>query len=342
MRLFYNMRTRSAIKELNKVLYDTIIEYDKSCLKNPVKREDFLVDDNGVLMTLKILSTNGLHISETFFRSNRPLTVEWMTEKPHIRFFLFFSGQSHVYDGAGNENYTNSVGTVQRNFLDTAGGGGTAIIHENVGARFVNIKMTLDFYINLLKDDDWLNQDSFHQYVLSGKPQNRPNEILFMDLKILSITQEILNSDGMDDEYRYHFICLKIREFIFSLHLNAHSRMQSKKVYSPSDNIENVRSYLILNLNNPPNSAELARIFRINEKKLKEDFKRQYGMTIYAYVVQVRMEKAKKLLLEDHNVNEVATLLRYQSVSHFIKVFKSKHGYTPKEFVKHFGCDQLI
>jgi len=336
------MRTRLAIKEINKVLYDTIIEYDNSCLKNPVKREDFLLDNNGVLIMIKTLSTNGLHISEEFFRSNKPLTIEWLTEKPHIRFSLFFSGQSHVYDGAGNEHYTNSVGTVQRNFLDTLGGGGTTIIHEDFDTRFVNIKMTLDFYIDLLKKDDWLNEDSFHQYVLSGKPQNRSNEILFMDLKILSIIQEILNSHDMDDEYCYHFICLKIREFFFSLHLNAHSRMQSKKVYSPSDSLEHVRSYLILNLDNPPNSAKLAKIFRINEKKLKEDFKRQYGMTIYAYVVQIRMEKAKKLLLEDHNVNEVAMLLGYQSVSHFIKVFKSQHGYTPKEFVKHFGCDQLI
>lgn len=89
-------------------------------------------------------------------------------------------------------------------------------------------------------------------------------------------------------------------------------------------------------MDNPPTSAELAKIFLMNEKKLKQNFKSIYGTTIYAFVVQIRMEKAKKLLLENYNVNELAILLGYNSVSHFIKVFKNYYGYTPKEALNRF------
>ena len=72
-------------------------------------------------------------------------------------------------------------------------------------------------------------------------------------------------------------------------------------------------------------------------KKLKEGFKKIYGKPVYQYLLEHKMELAKKLLSENsYNVNEVSIKLGYSTASHFITAFKNKYGLTPKNFKKNY------
>ncbi len=55
-----------------------------------------------------------------------------------------------------------------------------------------------------------------------------------------------------------------------------------------------------------------------------------YGKTIRSFIIELRMEKAKSLL-GNHTVSEMAGILGYKSVPHFINTFKKCYGYTPKQ-----------
>lgn len=329
------MRLKSEILEINKIVHDDIVE--RTHLKEDIlTHKVFSYKQNHVSIHCDIFHSVGLHIVESQIDTDTPLTNNWSAETPHVRFFFYLSGNSSVKNGAGNESYTHRAGMLQRNFLDTDGGGGSLIIKPGEALHYIIIKMSVDFYINLIKSEDWINEDTFHQYILSRTPENRPNETLSMDLKMLQIIEDMINSKDII-EHRYHFFKLKLRELLFTIHQQTHYGDNIPEIASqPSNSLEKIKSYLTLNLDTPPSSAELAKIFSMNEKKLKQNFKAGYGTTLYAYVVQLRMEKAKKLLLQNYNVNELAVLLGYHSVSHFIKVFKSYYGCTPKEALSQF------
>jgi AraC-like DNA-binding protein len=63
-------------------------------------------------------------------------------------------------------------------------------------------------------------------------------------------------------------------------------------------------------------------------------FKRQTNMTFTAFVNQYRIERAKNLLLQHHNVSETCYAIGFESLSYFNQVFKKLVGVNPSEFKK--------
>lgn len=65
-------------------------------------------------------------------------------------------------------------------------------------------------------------------------------------------------------------------------------------------------------------------------------FKQVTGLNFTDYVSRVRVEQAKKLLLNhNYRVSEVGYEVGFQSLTHFNRKFKKIAGYTPKDFRKH-------
>lgn len=63
-------------------------------------------------------------------------------------------------------------------------------------------------------------------------------------------------------------------------------------------------------------------------------FQKTLGMRPFAYVTEVRLRKAKELLLREPGipVSEVARSVGYEHVSYFIRLFKQKENRTPQQF----------
>ena len=101
--------------------------------------------------------------------------------------------------------------------------------------------------------------------------------------------------------------------------------------------IKNAKEIVIENMTNPPSLVELSDEINLSLKKLKEGFKKIYGKPVFQYLLEYKMELAKKLLTEDdNNVNEVSMKLGYSTSSHFITAFKNKYGITPKTYKKSY------
>ena len=63
-------------------------------------------------------------------------------------------------------------------------------------------------------------------------------------------------------------------------------------------------------------------------------FKRQTNMTFTDFVNQYRIERAKNLLLQHHNVSETCYAIGFESLSYFNQVFKKLVGVNPSAFKK--------
>ena len=61
-------------------------------------------------------------------------------------------------------------------------------------------------------------------------------------------------------------------------------------------------------------------------------FKKNYGRTPYQYLTEVRIAKAKKLLLSGMTVSEVCLSVGFESATSFTGLFKKMTGKTPSAF----------
>ena len=79
-----------------------------------------------------------------------------------------------------------------------------------------------------------------------------------------------------------------------------------------------------------PGIDAIAKKVALSESTLKRYFKTVFHRSLYEYYLELKMEHAKRLMLEKHvTVNEVASILNYEKVSSFIETFKKHHGYSP-------------
>jgi AraC-like DNA-binding protein len=98
--------------------------------------------------------------------------------------------------------------------------------------------------------------------------------------------------------------------------------------------IRKAKDIMIARMAEPPTLQELSEEIGLSLKKLKEGFKQIYGDSVFSFLIDYKMEVARKLLeAGNHNVNEVGLKVGYSTSSHFISAFKKKYGTTPKKYL---------
>ncbi|MEL4894895.1 AraC family transcriptional regulator [Crocosphaera sp. Alani8] len=99
------------------------------------------------------------------------------------------------------------------------------------------------------------------------------------------------------------------------------------------DRIHYAQEILIKNLTNPPSLMELARQVGMCDYSLKQGFKEVFNTTVFGYLRDRRLERAKELLLEPcMTIAQVGRTVGYDSHSSFTTAFKKKFGVSPKAY----------
>lgn len=98
------------------------------------------------------------------------------------------------------------------------------------------------------------------------------------------------------------------------------------------ERIHHARHVLQSNLHTPPGLIELARQVGLNDRKLKAGFRQVFDTTVFGYLTQLRMEKARQLLAQQRSVAAVAAAVGYTSPTAFSGAFRRKFGITPKAY----------
>ncbi len=94
------------------------------------------------------------------------------------------------------------------------------------------------------------------------------------------------------------------------------------------------REILLAHIGDPITIKELSRKVAINECYLKKGFKVMFGITVFDFYQEQRMEHARYLLYQNGlSVSEVSAQLGYSSISHFSTAFKKHTGIKPCEIL---------
>ena len=101
--------------------------------------------------------------------------------------------------------------------------------------------------------------------------------------------------------------------------------------------ITGITRYLQEHLAEEVSLSVLAEQFHLNAQYISQLFKNEIGVGFLAYLTNIRMEKAKKLLLSTSlSVGEVAEQAGYGDYRVFTKVFKKMEGITPSQYRREF------
>lgn len=101
--------------------------------------------------------------------------------------------------------------------------------------------------------------------------------------------------------------------------------------------LDQAKKIIVDNMLNPLSISELSKKLDLNTYKLKVGFKEMWGSTVFGYLRDMRMEKARFLLTGSRmSVIEVAQEVGYSNPSHFTAAFRRKYGINPHEYVNKY------
>ena len=99
--------------------------------------------------------------------------------------------------------------------------------------------------------------------------------------------------------------------------------------------VKEIHQYMLNHIDEKLTIACLADKHQISATNLKKYFKEIYGLSIYAYLKEKRIQKAAELLREtNHEIGKIAGMVGYDNASKFSNSFKSIMGINPSEYKK--------
>ena len=98
--------------------------------------------------------------------------------------------------------------------------------------------------------------------------------------------------------------------------------------------IEDILSYLNQNYASRISLEQIAKNVFMSPSYICKIFKQEMGESPINYLIRIRMEKARNLLLQEegYSVKEIACLVGYEDIYQFSKLFKKYYGVAPSYF----------
>ncbi len=107
---------------------------------------------------------------------------------------------------------------------------------------------------------------------------------------------------------------------------------EKRNTKNPSKLHLHIKKYIDENYNKNLKISDLSLELGINENKIRKEFKEHYHSTIVDYVLELRMLKAKKLIVDKSiMIKEIAIDCGYDYVQNFSRAFKKKFGVSPEK-----------
>jgi AraC-like DNA-binding protein len=99
------------------------------------------------------------------------------------------------------------------------------------------------------------------------------------------------------------------------------------------DIIGQTKSIFEKSIYHPMDMEGLIKILNVNYQQLRDQFREKTGLSPYQYFLQMKINKAKELLLEGAlSIKEISYKLSFDSPYYFSRLFKKKTGVSPSQW----------
>jgi AraC-like DNA-binding protein len=284
----------------------------------------------GARMQLHVCQLPGLVLSDWrgTSRDKTSFQVErGSAAKPTVNVNFLLEGTMHSHHYAYGKDF--HIHQQQHNLLFAPSPEGEHCFPKGVSRAF-HISFDLDYFTRVV-DFNGEQTDSLLEKITRGDAFLASRGMMPIQPNMLGIIAEIRGC-SLKGGFKKMYLEAKVLELL-SLQLEQSFRpvAESSALRKPDlDRLRQVREYLDEHFLNPASLPEIARMFGLNDFKLKKGFREQYNTTVFGYAHERRMGLARKLLNEGIlNVSQVADVVGYENPNHFSAAFKKRFGYSP-------------
>lgn len=206
---------------------------------------------------------------------------------------------------------------------------------DDIIINFIIRPEFFDFILNLSESDNIIFNFLLKSLYLN---KNSKGEYLYFKVSNENNIQEILEKIIIEIYEPTMMSSTTIKLLVGLLIVELIKKPNNIEVYS-EDNYDNL--IIIEVLKYIDNNYSTATLFEISEivnqphYKISKLVKKHTNMTFKELLQEKRLNKAKQLLNEtDISIVEIISLVGYENLTYFYKIFKEKYGYTPKDFRK--------
>ncbi len=154
---------------------------------------------------------------------------------------------------------------------------------------------------------------------------------------IRDLAQKIFNngfSNNPNDLIIESYVLKILSDFIEVLQVIDNPSLTKRSILLSKDRrmIKAAQTLILSDIAHTWEINEISRKVGLNTKKLKQGFKSEFGVPIYSFLQQERMNKALELLkIGNLSITDVSLIVGYANPSHFAYLFKRKYGKSPSQ-----------
>ena len=259
-----------------------------------------------------------------------PKTLQHPVDQEFIQFHFCSKGQMNFSFNQGNYNFPLSDGH-------------SILLFNPQKILSIDLEMApqtwlVSILISVTRFHSLFSSDADHISFLSPENSSKKYyDTLPFSSSIAVVLSQVLQAKVHDSMKELYFKG-KVYELL-SLYFNKSEdpSLEQCPFLVDEENVQKIRrakDIILERMTDPPSLENLSLEIGLSLKKLKEGFKQLYGDTVYSYLLDHKMEDARRMLdSQKFNVNEVSLKLGYSTASHFIAAFKKKYGTTPKKYI---------
>ena len=153
--------------------------------------------------------------------------------------------------------------------------------------------------------------------------------------EMMKCLHDLLNSPYSGELRKMHYdalvkeLCIMVLQETATRPLRKITRFTTKEI----ETVYELKAFLRKNMDKPLKGEEFAAQFDATARTLKRRFSTLFGISLFHYLLSIRMEQASMLLQEtDTSIESIATLTGYRSFANFSTAFKKYYGQSPSYF----------
>lgn len=292
-----------------------------------------LPPENGNSWLVEVSPVPGLVLTNAYFTLQQPVTKVYEIEQPGLWLCSFALGDMTIMErGRKARKLERGI-----HLLVNQGQPFKVVYGCEEPQRYTGAWIFADFIEEYLRSRKWQEPLAIadaltwpgHYYntseitlafeQLKFAVRNAISPYIYLESKVIEILSLILHSvevKGYSDRYkkerRSNYVTYQNKKFLWQ-----------------------VKAELDKDILSPPTVEQLASLAGMGTTRLRQLFKSYYRLTISEYIRREKMNYALRLLShDDMSIQNIGSLLGYESHSRFTVAFKKIHGFTPRHFRK--------
>jgi len=154
-------------------------------------------------------------------------------------------------------------------------------------------------------------------------------------LKCMHNIYELSLAEPEDLELQIHMILLQIWQHLYQYFSAQPISMPKQKQHL--QRLRDILLYIEEQYSQEISLDDIAKIANICKSECCRFFKKQMGMTIFDYILYLRIQNSLPLLKKADSITEVASTVGFASPSYYSQIFKRYMKCTPMEYIKKGG-----